>query len=130
MLYYTEQLRQLLLDVTTDTPDPLEAIRAIFLRAHSTELGVVLRDIVPTPTTAEAVVELCYKRTLLEIDVYLQQRPNILESAIQELPSVKLPLLHLQLLLSYLNADDPTVRVPLACLVVFLAKSLENNELV
>jgi hypothetical protein len=40
-----------------------------------------------------------------------------------------LPTEHSQLMWSYLRTDQPNDLVPLACLIVCLAKALEKNEL-
>lgn len=128
-LYYVEQLRRYLLEVVTNVPDPIKAIRQVFLRAHMCDLGPVLRGIVPTPTTFEKAVKLCYKRTAIEIDADLRRKPGLLKAALSELKGLGLPVEHSQLLWSYLRTDQPNDLVPLACLIVCMAKALEKNEL-
>lgn len=128
-LYYTEQLRSMLIEVVTERPDPIKAIRQVFLRAFMTELAPILRNIVPTPTAKEKLAKLCYKRTAIEIDAYLRRKPGLLKAALTEMKGLGLPIEHSQLMWSYLRTDQPNDLVPLACLIVCLAKALEKNEL-
>jgi len=128
-LYYTEQLRSLMLNITMDRPDPVTAVRQIFLRAHQMELAPVLRNIVPTPTLRERESTLCYKRTAIQIDAALRRKPGLLRACLSELKALKLPQQHYTLLHTYLDTDQPNDITPLACVILCLAKALEKNEL-
>lgn len=128
-LYYTEQLRQYLLTVVQARPDPIKAIRHINLRANLGELGALLRNLVPPLTAAEKVVKLCYKNTAIQIDAALRRKPGLLNAVLAELTPLGLPKEHRELLWSYLRTDQPNDLVPLACVMVCLAKVLEKNEL-
>lgn len=128
-LYYTEQLRQYLLAVVQSRPDPIKAIRHVYLRANLGELGALLRNLAPAPTAAEKVVKLCYKRTAIQIDAALRRKPGLLNAVLTELTTLGLPKEHRELLWSYLRTDQPNDLVPLACVMVCLAKILEQNAL-
>lgn len=128
-LYYTEQLRSFLINAVTSRPDPVKAIRQIFLRTYMTDLASVLRNLVPAPTASEKLATLCYKRTVIEIDADLRRKPGLLKAALTELKGLGLPVEHSQLLWSYMRTNQPNDLVPLACLIVCLAKALEKNEL-
>lgn len=128
-LYYTEQLRSLMLNIVMSRPDPIKAMRHIFLRAHEMELAPILRSIVPTPSIRELDSRLCYKRTAIQIDGDLRRKPGLLLASLTELRSVGLPQQHSALLRTYLQTDQPGDVVPLACIIICMAKALEENEL-
>lgn len=128
-LYYTEILRNKLLLSVSQRPDPIKAIRQIYLRAFRSELASVLRNIVPSPKPREYNVKLCYKKTIIEIDAALRSKPGLLHGALQELKALGLTVPHYQMLRRYLTADEPNDLVPLACVIVVLAKALEVNAL-
>lgn len=128
-LYHTEILRSRLLLAVTSRPDPIKAIRQIFLRAHRHDLAPMLRGIVPTPSKRELGSKLCYKRTIVDIDADLRGKPGLLKAALAELSGLGLPVPHRQMLRRYLSTDEPNDLVPLACFTVVLAKALEVNAL-
>jgi hypothetical protein len=124
-LDHAERLRQTLLLVSVIRPDPAMAARVIFLNAHSQELAPVLRDMVPPPTDAERASRLCSRSTNLYVSNALRRKVNLLPGAIRELQTLGLPREHAALLNAYAQEDQPNTEVPLACLVVLLAKALE-----
>ncbi|MGD9209333.1 MAG: hypothetical protein PVI90_01085 [Desulfobacteraceae bacterium] len=128
-LYHTEILRNMLLSIANTQPDPIKAVRQIYLQAFRSELAPILRGIVPSPTTREKNVKLCYKRTIIQIDAILRSKPNLLRGALAELRSIGLPVPHNTMLYRYLSTDEPNDLVPLACVVIVLAKALEVNAL-
>lgn len=124
-LDYCERLRKALVQHNTRNHDPVESARAIYLRAHTQEFAPVLYNLVPTPTTAEASVRLCNKSTNLSISNNLRRKPNLLPGAIRELSALGLPREHRALLEAYAREDQPNTEVPLACVIVLLAKAIE-----
>lgn len=126
-LYRTEILRNLLLNAMNTHPDPIKAVRQVYLCAFNSELAPMFRDIVPTPTVREKAVKLCYKRTIIQIDSILRSKPNLLRASLAELTSIGLPAPHNKMLSRYLSTDEPNDLVPLACVIVILAKALEVN---
>jgi len=128
-LYHTEILRNKLLLSVSTRPDPLKAVRQIYLRAFRSELASMLRSIVPAPTAREKSVKLCYKKTIIQIDAALRSKPGLMRGALAELRALGLPAPHAQMLYRYLSTDEPNDLVPLACVIVVLAKALEVNAL-
>ncbi len=128
-LYYMELLRNRLIVAANTESHPTRSIRRIFLLAFHGDLHSVLRDLVPTPTTQEKGVKLCGKRTILQIDADLRSKPGLLQGALSELKNLGITMPHYQLLRRYLATDEPNVLVPLACVMVCLAKALEVNAL-
>lgn len=128
-LYHTEILRNKLLLSVSTRPDPLKSVRQVYLRAFRSDLGPMLRDIVQAPSSRESNVKLCYKRTLVQIDVDLRSKPGMIAGALSELRGLGLPTPHYQMLRRYLSTDEPNDLVPLACVIVVLAKALEENAL-
>lgn len=124
-LDYTERLRSTLLQAAVTRPDTVTAARVIFLDAHSQELAPVLRDLVSTPTNTERASRLCARATNLQISNALRRKVNLLPGAIHELQSLGLPREHAEMLRAYEREDQPNTEVPLACLIVLLAKALE-----
>lgn len=124
-LNYCERLRQSLLTSVTTNSAPDEGSRSIFLRAHSQEFAPVMFDIVPVPTLAEKSVRLCNKATNLSISNYLRRKTNLLPGAIHELMALGLPYEHRALFEAYAREDQPNTEVPLACVIVLLAKAFE-----
>ncbi|MHC4619225.1 MAG: hypothetical protein ACYTEQ_15885 [Planctomycetota bacterium] len=125
-----EGLRRLLLDSLVDLEHPTRAVRIMFLRAHSTELAPILRQLVPEPTPRELAVKLCRQRSNIDVELDLRRKPWLIPGALNELADLGLPQKHRELLTSYVIESTPNTIVPLACLIVFLAKALENNELI
>jgi len=128
-LQQTEALRKLLLTSAVDLEHPVRAMRTLFLRAHSTELSPVLRRLVPTPTARERTAQLCRQRSNTNIALDLQRKPWLVPRALQELEAIGLPRSHREMLSAYVFEHAPNTLVPLACLLVFLAKALESNDL-
>lgn len=128
-LYYTEQLRLLMLNASMTRPDPIKAVRQVFLRAHQIDLASMLRNIVPTPTLRERTSKLCYKSTAIEVDAALRRKPGLLRACLTELKALKLPQQHYVLLHTYLDTNQPNDATALACVILCLAKALEKNEL-
>ena len=124
-LDYTERLRLALVAYMTTTGDPIEAARAIYLRGHSQEFAPILHGIVATPTDAEAGSRLCNKSTNLSVSNSLRRKSNLLPGAIRELVALGLPYEHRALLEAYAREDQPNTEVPLACVIVLLAKAFE-----
>jgi len=124
----TEELRAFLLDNAISRPQANRAVRWLLLRAHNSALACVLRDLVATPTIPERQARLCAQRTDYALDQSLRGKADILPQVITELQSVGLPANHAQLCLSY-DRDDPNLRIPLACVLVCLAKALEVNAI-
>ena len=128
-LYHTEILRSKLLLAVSSRPDPIKAVRQIFLRAHRHDLSSVLRQVVTAPSVKERASKLCYKRTIIQIDADLRGKPGLLKAALAELSDLGLPVPHRQMLRRYLSTDEPNDLVPLACFIIVLAKALEANAL-
>lgn len=128
-LYRTEILRNLLLNRVNTYTDPIKAIRQVYLCAFNHELAPILREIVPIPTPREKTAKLCYKRTTIQIDAVLRSKPNLLSATLAELQSIGLPIPHSRMLNRYLATDEPNTLVPLACIIVLIAKALEANAL-
>jgi hypothetical protein len=124
-LVYAEMLREELLLASVTRPNAIIAARVIFINGHSQELAPVLRDMVPSPTAAEKASRLCYRATNLYVSNFLRRKVNLLPGAIQELQGLGLPDEHAALLNAYAQEDQPNTEVPLACLIVLLAKALE-----
>lgn len=127
-LRHTEELRTFLLDNAISRPQANRAVRWLLLRAQDSALAPVLRDLVVTPTTQERSVRLCHQRTNVALDQSLRGKVNILPQVVAELRGVGLPAAHAKLCLSY-DRDDPQQRIPLACVLVCLAKALEVNAI-
>ena len=128
-LYHTEILRSQLLMSVSVRVDPIKAIRQIYLRAFRSELGSMLRNLLVAPSKREAAVKLCYKKTIIQIDTALRRKPGLLKATLTELKALGLPVPHSQMLWRYLSTDEPNDLVPLACVIVVLAKALEENAL-
>lgn len=123
-LDFCERLRQALLQASVTRPNATTAARVVFLNGHAQELAPVLRDLVPSPTAAEKASRLCYRATNLAISNFLRRKANLLPGAIRELSTLGLPKEHAALLTAYAQEDQPNTEVPLACLIVLLAKAL------
>lgn len=126
-LQNTEKLRQILLDSAVSTPDPVGAIRNLYMRMYDSEVSTMMRRLMPTPTPVELSSFICYKRTLLSIYADLQQRPLLCGQSLQELQTLKCPDEYVKMFTSYLQLNQPNEVVPVAVLLVFLAKVLETN---
>jgi hypothetical protein len=124
-LDYMERLRVDLLKYVVTNNDPNEAARSIFLRAHSQETAPIMHDIVPVPTEAEWATRLCFKNTNLSVSNNLRRKPNLLPGAIRELFAMGVPHEQRKLLDAYASEDQPNTEVPLACVMVLLAKAFE-----
>jgi hypothetical protein len=122
---FCERLRKALFASITTNGDPTESCRSIFLRAHSQELAPVLYGLVTPPTAFEARARLCNKATNLAVSDYLRRKTNQLPGAILELRALGLPQQHVAMLNKYAQDDQPSVEVPLVCVLVLLAKVLE-----
>lgn len=127
-LQRTEELRAYLLDNAISRPQANRAVRWLRLRAQDSTLATVLRNLIIPPTVVERQAKLCYQRTNVELDQGLRGKGEILPQVITELQGLGLPEAHVQLCLSY-DRDDPNLRVPLACVLVCLAKALEVNAI-
>jgi hypothetical protein len=124
-LDHTERLRKTLLLAATTKPDAITAARVVYMNGHSQELAPVLRDMVATPTTTEKAARLCNRATHLAVSNTLRRKINLLPGAIRELQGLGLPREHVAMLNAYAAEDQPNTEVPLACLIVLLAKALE-----
>jgi hypothetical protein len=125
-LVNTEKLRRSLVQyVVLPGGTELEAARSIFLRAHMPEFAPTMFQIVPVPTEAEKAVRLCNKATDLSVSNNLRRKPNYLPGAIQELAALGLPYEHRKLFEAYSREDQPSIEVPLACVIILLAKAFE-----
>lgn len=124
-LDHTERLRKALLLAATTRPDSITAARVVYMNGHSQELTPVLRGMVATPTDAERAARLCNRSTHLAISNALRRKINLLPGAIRELQGLGLPREHVAMLNAYAAEDQPNTEVPLACLIVLLAKALE-----
>lgn len=129
-LEFAEKLRVFLLASLSGVSHLNRAMRTMYLRAHSTELAPILRQLVPTPTSREQAVRLCGQRSNVDVELDLRSKPWLLPNTLRELQGLGLPVQHVKLLDAYRRTEAPNTVVPLACLLVFLAKALENNELV
>jgi hypothetical protein len=127
-LQYTETLRAYLLDNAIKQPQANRAVRWLLLRAHDSALAPVLRDLVTTPTVVERQARLCAQRSNFELDQGLRGKGDLLPRVITELQAMGLPAAHAALCTSY-DRTDPNLRVPLACVLVCLAKALEVNAI-
>ena len=123
-----EHLRTFILDNAIVHPQVNRAVRWLMLRAYSSPLSTVMRNIVPTPTATERAAKLCDQRSNVTMAQLLADRPIDVALAITELRSLGLPLPHARLLQEY-NRPDPNVRVPLTCVMVCLAKALDVNAI-
>lgn len=124
-----ETLRDWLLTNAIDPPHVFRAARFVWLRAHTIEVGPILRDITPTPDADDRAVVLCNQCTNITLNTALRSKPNILERSVVELLAVGLSPLHVKMLQRYITTN-PNDRVPLACFLVCLAKTLDLNEIV
>ena len=121
-----EKLRRALVQyVVLPGGNEVEAARSIFLRAHTQEFAPTMFQIVPVPTAAEKAVRLCYKATDLAVSDNLRRKPNYIPGAITELAGLGLPYEHRKLFEAYAAEDQPSIEVPLACVIILLAKAFE-----
>lgn len=120
-----EKLRTYLFSYITTNHSIIEGARAIFLRGHSQELSPVLFNIVPVVTEKETASRLCHKATNISVANNLRRKTNVIPAAIRELVSLGLPSAHRTLFERYAQEDQPNTEVPLACVIVLLAKAFE-----
>lgn len=128
-LQATERLRRLLIQVAVSTPDPIAAMRSLYLRMYQSDLATMTRRLIAAPTNTELASFVCYKRTMLAMDRDIVQWPYLYEQSLDELHMFGLPDEYYMLLKRYLQTGQAHDRVPVAILMIFLAKVLENNEL-
>jgi hypothetical protein len=105
---------------------PEEAVRALWLHAHSQELAPVLRGVVVTPTDTQRAAYLPHRLPLLAIDMVLSPWAEI-PAVLQELSVCGLPDMHKELLQSYMQPEFPTYQVAVACVAVLLAHALTTS---
>jgi len=128
---YLEQLRRWLLRNVLNVIHLDRSIRFIYLRAYTHPASTILTNLAPTPTGREMASRLCGQRTNIQINNDMrQQHPQMLERALTELTLLGVPDKHRRMLEAYVNTGNPNDRVPVACIMLILARVLEDNELV
>lgn len=105
--------------------NPVTATRAIFLTGQTHELSIILRELVPTPTTTELTSLLCKRRSLLTVASLLPDKHTWVENSIDELAALGVPLEHRQLIQTYIDAADEVQMIVVMSFIVLLAKALE-----
>lgn len=127
---FLEALRLWLLRNLLNVIQQNRAIRSVYLRAYEHPASVILSNLVPTPTSREKDVGLCGRRTNIQVNEDMKQQPQMLERALTELTVLGTPDKHRRMLQAYISTGNPNDRVPIACIMVLLARALEDNELV
>ena len=122
-----ERLRKCLLESAVANANVHAAIRALFVRTLQSDVRTMLFGSIAVPTDAEKAVRICHKNTIVTQAQLIGADYGLIAPAIAELRRLGMPQQHQEMLLRHLNTGDPAVWVPLACVVVFLAKLMEND---
>ena len=125
----TERLRQELLGALLNTGDPgtaYQATRYARLLAHETELAPVMRDLVPPLTASEHAVYLCYTANLITIAAALRSKAFTIERVVTELRGKGLTQEHAEMFQRYEDYQDAFTYVAVYCVLICLAKALEQ----
>lgn len=122
--YALEQLRQRFLYSLTSPFDQTKSTRVLFQMAFETEIGVVLRKMIPLPASVpESTV--CERRHFIDIDQSMQLQKFLIAPAFDELQTApNLPEPYMDLLRRYASTEYPRYRTcsiaAALCLAAFL----------